>query len=313
MVGIIFHPLLPRLQQLPFLRRLSRGNVACLARSVAGRNQKDISLTPRLRGLHFEALVLLLIHHRVRFPRPRRVPVQPVLPLRNRVFLRIKNRLVIIGPNHRPNSLRVIGQCLPRPQILHRQRELPEPRVVIRIRQQIPIRTHRKRRHRHELLPLGQFIHIQQHFLRRVHAAFFAAPDRILFPRLRPHIIKVVSLAIRHLNVRLLDPPQHLVIQLLLKPFSRFHHRFSVSILRLQISPHLRIRLVPQPEIVVHHLVPVDLRHMRNHLRYRRLRQSPCVRSRQHQHRPEHQPANLYPPHRSRIHASPKSVNKKMS
>jgi len=66
-----------------------------------------------------------------------RVTIQPVFTLGGGVFHGVENCLVVVCPYHRSNSFRMIGELLSSPQILHRQRVLPEAGVIRRVREQI--------------------------------------------------------------------------------------------------------------------------------------------------------------------------------
>ena len=147
---------------------------------------------------------------------------------------------------------------------------MAKPGVVVAIREHVPVGAYRKRLHGHERLPLSQFVHIEQDFFVRLGADLLAAADRVLFTRLKPDVIKEVTFSIRDFHIGFLHAAEHLVIKLFLKSIRRLHHRVGVSILSLEISADLRVRLLAQPKVVIHQLVPVDLRHMRDFLRCRR-------------------------------------------
>ncbi len=277
-VGIIFDALLARFENLPVAVGLLGRNEARFAGGVAGRHQKDVGLASRLECKHVEALVLLFIDQRVRSCRRDRVPIEAILALRDRIFLRVENRLIVVRPYDRSHALGVVGEGLSRAKVFHRQRELPETRVVVAVGEQVSVRAHGIRGDRHEGMPLGHFVLVEKDFFRRVRGRrLLAAADRILLPCLSSHVIKVVAFAIRNFDVGLFDPAQHLVIELFLERFGRLHHRIGVRILGFEIRAHFRVRLVAQPEIVVHQLSSVDLGDVRDFLRHRRRRQRRIV------------------------------------
>src|SRR5271170_1614343 len=85
-----------------------------------------------------------------------------------------------------------------------------------------------------------------------------AAMNRILLALFRSRVILIPSQQIRNAQIGLLNPPQHLLVQLLLKRFGTFHRRVGVGILGVQVGPHPRILLVLHPRIVVHPAVSME-------------------------------------------------------
>ena len=152
----------------------------------------------------------------------------------------------------------MVHEQLSRAHILDGQRILPKAGVVGNVGQQIPIVTDRESAEGHELLAFGQFVHIQHDLFRSIHTSLFAAVNRVLLASLGARIIKVIAVAIRHLDIRLLDAPQHFGVQLFLQPVRGLHHRVGIGVLRFEVGFHLRIAFLTQPEIVVNHGHTVD-------------------------------------------------------
>ena len=139
------------------------------------------------------------------------------------------------------------------------QRVLPEARLVGGVGQELAVRAHRHVADGHELLALGQGVHVEDDLLRGRGRALPARVDRVLLPLLRARVVEVAALAGGHVGVRLLDAREHLVVQLLLERLRRLHDRFRIGELGAQVGLDLGRALVAQPEVVVHQGVAVDL------------------------------------------------------
>ena len=99
-VGIIFDALLAGLDNLPIAVRLSGRNKAGFASRMAARDQEDIRLAASLVGFDVEALVGFLVDEDVRVGRSHSMSIEPVLAFGNVIFLRVEDRLIVIGPNN---------------------------------------------------------------------------------------------------------------------------------------------------------------------------------------------------------------------
>ena len=59
----------------------------------------------------------------------------------------------------------------------------------------------------------SQLVEIEDDLLRAVDRPQSSAMDGILFPGLRPAVVPMVAVAVGNLQIGLLDPSQHLVVQ----------------------------------------------------------------------------------------------------
>lgn len=75
--------------------------------------------------------------------------------------------------------------------------------------------------------------------------------NRILLALLGARVIKVITTADRDAEVRLLDPPQHLLIESVAERPQFPRRRIRISIFGFEVLNNFRIRLPSQPEIVV--------------------------------------------------------------
>jgi hypothetical protein len=91
----------------------------------------------------------------------------------------------------------------------------------------------------------------------RAWAGFLATPGRVLLSLLGPGIIKISILREGHRQVRLLEVPNHFLVQRLLQPLGGSHHGVSVGVLSVEIGFHLGIGLLAQPEVIVDATVAV--------------------------------------------------------
>ena len=160
MIGVVLDLVPPRRDQTPRPPRLIRPQKLLLGRRVARALQNDVLVIARPPRANVEPLVLLLIHQLLLGARlADHLPEKLELPLLLLILHRVKQRLVIGRPHHRPHPLHVLLKHLARAQILHVQLVLPEPLVVARIRQQIPIvgDHHRPQRHEGFVLPPARF------------------------------------------------------------------------------------------------------------------------------------------------------------
>src|SRR5438270_3130342 len=98
-VGIVFDVLLARFYHLPVGFGLISRDIAGLARGVASRNEKQISLASRSEYFNAETRIFLLINQVVGTRSANGVAIEAILPLRG-VLHRIKNCFVVIRPRN---------------------------------------------------------------------------------------------------------------------------------------------------------------------------------------------------------------------
>ena len=77
------------------------------------------------------------------------------------------------------------------------------------------------------------------------------AMNRILAPFHRSHVVKPSALQVGNRHVRLFDVRQHLAHTVRSEIFGGLHHGERVSVLRFQMSEHLRRGFLPHPAVVI--------------------------------------------------------------
>src|SRR5690349_6679616 len=108
-VRVVFDARFARFENLPVGIGLLRRNVTRFRGGVAAREQEDVGVAERLVSLNLEFLIGLFVDERVRRGRSGSVAIQPVLALRDSVFLRVEDGLIVGGPYDRTDTLSVIG------------------------------------------------------------------------------------------------------------------------------------------------------------------------------------------------------------
>ena len=86
----------------------------------------------------------------------------------------------------------------------------------------------------------------------------FAAEDGVLLALLGARVIEIIVALGRHAEIGLLDPSEHLRIELGLKHDGVEGHRFGVAILVLEVLNGRGIVSIAKPEVVVDACVAVD-------------------------------------------------------
>jgi hypothetical protein len=187
------------------------------------------------------------------------------------VVHRVENRLVVRRPGERRDLLHGLGEELPRGEVLDVQAVFPEADVVRRIGEEAPVVGDLLVRDRHELLAPGELVDVEDDLL-GVSFRLLAAVDRILLPLLGPGVVEVLPLAVGNREVRLLDPGQHLVVELLLEFLGRLHDGVGVGVFLFEVCPDLRVCPVSEPEVVVGERLAVQVRDLLDLLCHRWLR-----------------------------------------
>ena len=173
---------------------------------------------------------------------------------------------VVRGPGHGGHPFRDGLDHDPGREVLHVEGVLAEAGVVGGVREPLAVVAHRVVAEAHELLPLGQLVEVEGDLLRGFEGARLAAVDRVLLPLLRARVVPVAALAVGDVDVRLLDPPEHLLVESVLERQRRLHHRVGVGVLGVEVGRHVGVRLVPEPEVVVLAPIAVDLVDLRDSL-----------------------------------------------
>ena len=186
------------------------------------------------------------------------MPIKPVLAF-GRIFYRIEQRLIVIGPYNRTDLLGRFGKVFSSAQVADMQPVLAEAGIISGIGKQVAVFTYVITAQGHELFTLGKLIDIYCDLFCGFKTAFFSAMDLVLFARLPARIIKVAAIFEGHVYVGFFDVAHHLAIELLLKRISRLHDDVGIGILRFQILRDFRIRFFPQPFVVIHKGTTVDV------------------------------------------------------
>ncbi len=82
--------------------------------------------------------------------------------------------------------------------------------------------------------------------------------DRVLLSFFGPREIEIATQPVGNGKIRLLDAPQHFLIELLLKRFRRLQNRVGVGIFSLQIADDFGVFFVAQPGVMVDATVAVQ-------------------------------------------------------
>ncbi len=243
--------------------RPARGDDARLGRRRGGRDHaplgrrepvgRDEHVLTAARAEHRHVLqdVVLLEHLDVLRPRsPGHVPPHGVATFR-RVGRQVEERAVVVRPGGSvPHARDRVGQP-PRAQVFHVQRVLAERRGVLEIQEPAAVGTDVEAAQRVEPFPLRQRVLIEDHGFGRLEAALLATKDRVRLPLLGAVVVPIAVVAVRHREIGLLDPAEHLAVQLLLQRFGVLHAGRGVGVLCLEIRAHLGVLLLAQPEVVV--------------------------------------------------------------
>ena len=270
MVAVVLVPFLAGDDQARRRSRIARRNHALFGRGLAVGVDEDPVAAERPVDLEVVQIVLLFEDQRVVLA-AESVAVEAPLPL-GRILDGVEDRLVVGGPDERTDFLRHAGlDVVPSAEIAHVQRVLAIADVVGGVREEVAVVARLEPSDAHELLPLGQLVHVEHHFFRRVER-LLAQEDRVLFSFLGARVVVPAVLTVRDVGVRLLDMAEHLVVQLLLQRRERRRHRRGVRVLGGEIGEDFRIALLADPGVVVDARVAVDRRRLRHLLGDRRLR-----------------------------------------
>ena len=183
----------------------------------------------------------------------------------------VEQGLVVAGPFDAVDALGEHRRHFAGAEVLHEQLVLAIAVVVDAVREQLGVVRDREGVDGHEFLALGQLVDVEQDLFRRLEAPLLPRVDRILLPFHRARVIEVRALAIRHLDVGLLDPAQHLVIELLLQLRGGLHHLVGVGVLGLEVGDGLGALLVAEPAVFIDAVLSMKSQGLRDFLGHRRL------------------------------------------
>ena len=252
MIDVITVLLFARQEHVKIAARLIRSQIACLRGIGAVDIQDDEFLVAGAAARNGIQLIFFFVN-RIVPGSAQRVPPKMIGAFGNRVFRSQEQGLVVGSPFERRYALGSVGKRLASAQIFHVQGVLPVTGDVSGVRQKIRIVADLETAQAEERVPFRGLVAVQQHFFRRVHAAFAPALDGILLAFFGARIVKIAIAAGGHREVSLLDAAQHFRIQRLFKRLQTFGHRVGVGVLGLQILDHRRIGFVAQPKVVVDH------------------------------------------------------------
>ena len=103
-----------------------------------------------------------------------------------------------------------------------------------------------------------ELVQIQQNFIQRTRRIQPAAANRVLLALFRRGKIFIAAQAVRNRHVGLQNPPEHLLIELILKLLGGAENRVGVRIFCFEVRNNLWAFLLPQPIIVIHAAVAVQ-------------------------------------------------------
>ena len=126
------------------------------------------------------------------------MPEKLVASLRDRIFRHVEEGLVVCGPGDIVYAFDSLGKDLTCTQVLDLQRVLPIAGIVGAVGEQVSVVTRSEQPDAHELLALGQFVHVDHDFFGRVEIAVLATEGGILFTFLSTRVVEVIAPAIRH-------------------------------------------------------------------------------------------------------------------
>src|SRR6516164_1965743 len=118
------------------------------------------------------------------------MPVKTILPL-GCILHRVEKGPVVVGPSYRACLLDLIGQNLTVAQVFDAQRVLAEASCVSGIGEQVAVIAHHEGAESKKFLTFGELVEVENDLLRRIQAAVFAAPSRVLFPLLGSAVVEV--------------------------------------------------------------------------------------------------------------------------
>src|SRR6185295_2301705 len=95
-----------------------------------------------------------------------------ITALGNCIFSHIEKGFVVVGPDDAGNTFNSLWKEFTSSQIFYVQKILSIARVIGAVGEQVSVIAGDEVAYAHELLTLGQFIHVNQDFLRSVGTAF---------------------------------------------------------------------------------------------------------------------------------------------
>ena len=259
----------PRRDEAPLALGMVGEEEACLRGGEAVDLEEEQLPAPGSVDADVESRVLLLVDEIV-LRASDRVAVEPVVPLGLLVLDRVEQGPVVGGPGHRPRPLRHRLAQLARLEVLHEERVPAKPGGVRGVGQQSTVVGHLVRPESHEGLVAPQVVEVEGDLLGRVVAVLPPTVDRVLKTLDGPRVVPPRALSPGHALVRLLDAAQHLLVEPLPQRPEGLEDRGGVGVLGFEMGPHLRVRLVAQPGVLVRPAVAVDLADPRHPLRQRR-------------------------------------------
>ena len=233
-----------------------RQDIAVFRRALAGRTEEDHRAVERAVYAHVEEFVLVLVDQR-RGLLAQGVAVDLVGAF-GVVLGDVEERQVVGGPGDAGDLADGRLDFLAGGEVL-------QVEVVVAVAVHVGgVSEHRvivavvKIAQRHEFLPRRELVHVEDDFLRRVHAAFLAAEDGVLLAFLGAGVEPVTPLRVGRGRVGLLGAAEHLGVELVFEAFEGGHHRGGVGVLGLEVFEDGGVLLFAQPEIGVLDFVAVQ-------------------------------------------------------
>ena len=239
-IDVVLVSCLSRLHQRRRGKGVAGGQEPHLRRGVRHGGDEHEVAGARAPLVEVEPLVRLFVE-KVVLRRADRVPVDLVGALGDRVFHDVEEIPWVARPGDRVDARDPLRPVLHGAQVAHVQVVLAEAGLVGRIGEQVAVVAHVPRTELHELLALGELVHVEQHLLFGVGRSVAPRQDHVLLSLLRPRVIPVAVLRERRGGVGLLHPREHLLVELPLQALRRLHERVGVGGFRVQVLHDVRL------------------------------------------------------------------------
>ena len=229
---------------------------APLGRVLALDAEQDEALVERLADADVEQLVGLVEQQLVGAGADHVTP-QAVRPL-GLVHRHVVEGAAVVGPRRRRHLFDRPGVDLARAEVLHVEREIAPAGDVGRVGEPHRVARHRRQAEAKERLVARERVEVEQGLVDAAGVVATLGPERAPAQVVRvllaaPGLARIppVPLSHRHRVVVLLDPREHLLVELLLQLGMRREPGIGVAVLGLQVLERARIVAVAQPEVFV--------------------------------------------------------------